>query len=499
MHPADSPVSMQARLDAIDRVIAQGPYAADWNSLTAYRVPEWYQDLKFGIFIHWGVYSVPAFANEWYSRSMYVKGSPEYEHHRSTYGPQDRFGYKDFIPMFRAESFDPDAWADLFARAGARYVVPVAEHHDGFQMYRSEISHWNAYEMGPRRDVLGELSAACRARGMISGASSHRVEHYWFMGPGRDFDSDIRDPMRRGDFYWPSVREPEGMNHYDLDPAIAPTEEFMQDWLIRTCEIVDRYQPRMIYFDWWIQHKAVRPWLKKFAAYYYNRAAARGESAVINYKHDAFPFGTAVPDVERGQFADIKPYFWQTDTAICYNSWCYTEQNVYKPAEDLVRDLVDVVSKNGTFLLNVGPKADGTISPQDQAVLEAIGGWMAVHGEAIRGTRTWRISGEGPTAVTEGQFSDSVRKGFTSRDVRYTRKGDFLYVFFLAPSPDGRYCAPALGLHLDGHALFHGLTEDVFCLTTGSPADYARDEAGMHFTAAPVEGEMPVVFRLKIG
>ncbi len=280
-------------LEKIDRVIAQGPYQDTWESLSAYRVPAWYQNAKFGIFIHWGIYSVPAFGSEWYSRNMYIQGSPEYEHHIATYGKHAEFGYKDFIPMFQAEHFDPDKWAELFRKAGARYVVPVAEHHDGFQMYRSEISHWNACEMGPKRDVLGELKESCGRLGMQVGASSHRVEHWFFMGHGKEFDSDIKDPMERGDFYWPAMPE---QDHHDLYSKPEPTEEFLQDWLVRTCEIIDRYRPKILYFDWWIQHSACKPWLKKFAAYYYNRAHEWGTDAVINYKHDAFLFGTAVPD-----------------------------------------------------------------------------------------------------------------------------------------------------------------------------------------------------------
>ena len=163
---------MQPYLQKIDQVIEEGPFQATWESLSKYQVPDWYRKAKFGIFIHWGVYSVPAFGSEWYSRNMYIQGSPEYEHHIKTYGPQKEFGYKDFIPMFRAEKFDPKAWADLFADAGAKYVVPVAEHHDGFQMYQSEISHWNAYEMGPKRNVLGELKEVIEENGMTVGASS---------------------------------------------------------------------------------------------------------------------------------------------------------------------------------------------------------------------------------------------------------------------------------------------------------------------------------------
>ena len=165
---------MSPDLERIDQVVEKGPFRDDWASLSSFTVPEWFRQAKFGIFIHWGVYSVPAFDSEWYPRNMYIQDSLAYEHHLKTYGPHKAFGCKDFVPMFKAEHFDPDAWADLFRRAGAQYVVPVAEHHDGFQMYRSGISHWNAYEMGPHRDVLGELKTSCEKAGLRIGASSHR-------------------------------------------------------------------------------------------------------------------------------------------------------------------------------------------------------------------------------------------------------------------------------------------------------------------------------------
>ena len=234
---------MKPYLAQIDRVIAQGPYTDTWESLGSFQVPQWYQNAKFGIFIHWGVYSVPSFGSEWYSRNMYIQGSREFEHHVKPYGPHTEFGYKDFIPMFKAEKFSSEEWAELFKKAGARYVVPVAEHHDGFQMYRSEVSHWNAYEMGPQRDVLGELKESFEKRGMTLGASSHRVEHWFFMGHGKQFDSDIKDPMERGDFYWPAMPE---QHHHNLYSEPTPTEEYLQDWLVRTCEIIDRYRPKLI-------------------------------------------------------------------------------------------------------------------------------------------------------------------------------------------------------------------------------------------------------------
>lgn len=482
-------------LEQIDACIARGPYADTWASLSHYRAPDWYRRLKFGIFIHWGVYSVPAFGNEWYPRNMYIQGSPEFRHHVETYGPHKSFGYKDFIPLFRAERFDPEAWASLFARAGARYVVPVAEHHDGFQMYKSELSHWNAFEMGPRRDVLGELSAACLARGLVMGASSHRIEHWFFLGHGREFDSDIREPLAKGDLYWPSMPEPEW---HDLNGRPAPSREFMEDWLLRTCELIDRYRPGILYFDWWIEHSAAKPWIKKLAAWYYNQAAARGEEVVINYKHDAFLFGAAVPDVERGQFADIKPYVWQTDTSVARNSWGHTEGNDYKSAEELIWNLVDVVSKNGNFLLNIGPKADGTIPEEDAEILREIGTWLEVNGEAIYDSRPWRICGEGPTRLAEGQFSDGEPMRFTERDFRFTMKDDKLYVIAMKGSESGTYCVHALGeLDASRQANFHGIIRDVRLLGTDQAVQWSRDGEGLHLRA-PLRSSKPLVFRIAL-
>ncbi|MET0693830.1 MAG: alpha-L-fucosidase, partial [Propionibacteriaceae bacterium] len=199
-------MSDQQELDRVAEVIAAGPFADSWESLAGYQPPRWFSDAKFGIFIHWGVYAVPAFGNEWYARNMYRQGTPEYEHHRATYGPQDEFGYQHFIPDFTAASYDPAGWAQLIRQAGAQFVVPVAEHHDGFAMYDSARTRWKATEMGPKRDVIGELATAARHQSLVFGASTHRAEHWWFMNGGTHFPSDVLDPGT-ADFYGPAQSE----------------------------------------------------------------------------------------------------------------------------------------------------------------------------------------------------------------------------------------------------------------------------------------------------
>ncbi len=481
--------------EEIERVIKTGRFQDNWDSLSGYELPEWYRKAKFGIFIHWGIYSVPAFSSEWYSRNMYIQGSKEFEHHVKTYGEHKDFGYKDFIPMFKAEKFDAGEWADLFKASGAKYVVPVAEHHDGFQMYKSEISHYNAAEMGPEKDVLGDLKTALEKEEIVLGASSHRIEHWFFMSHGKEFDSDVKEPLVCGDFYWPSMPEPD---HHDLFSA-PPTEEFLNDWLLRTCEIVDRYRPKIIYFDWWIQHSAAKPYLKKFAAYYYNRAIEWGEQVVINYKHDAFMFGCAVVDIERGQFAEQKPYFWQTDTAVALNSWGYTENNSYKKARDIICDLIDIVSKNGCLLLNIGPRADGSIPEEDKAILREIGDWLKINGEGIYDSKLWRISGEGPTQIEEGQFTDSKEKVFTKEDIRFTVRGSYLYAYVLKFPKDGKISIHALGeKNASKLPNFHGVIKDISILGYEEKPQWIREEEALYINTQTVASDKPVAFKILI-
>ncbi|MGB8215101.1 MAG: alpha-L-fucosidase [Anaerolineales bacterium] len=473
-------------LENVEKCISAGPFRADWDSLSAFQIPAWYQDGKFGIFIHWGVYSVPAFGSEWYPRNMYQQGTPEFDHHIATYGPQRKFGYKDFIPLFKADKFDPRFWADLFQKAGARFVVPVAEHHDGFQMYDSALSSWNAARMGPKRDVIGELAGAVREKGLVFGYSNHRAEHFFFFDGGLKFDSDVNDPGA-ADFYGPPHPAPRELS--DLEDA-RPTKEHMEDWLARNCELVEKYQPQLVWFDWWIQNLAFKPYLKKFAAYYYNQAATWNKEVAINYKFQAFEKGTAVFDVERGQLADIAPYFWQTDTSISKNSWGYIHGQDYKSAEAILCDLIDIVSKNGALLLNIGPRSDGTIPEPEQAILEEIGKWLSINGEAVYGTRPWQVFGEGPTEVVAGSFNDTKRTPFTGEDIRFTKNGDTLYATVLKWPESGHVLVKSL---VAGHAQI----AKVDLLGNPSQLKWNLSNKGLEIDLTNCEpSQYPVTFRI---
>ncbi len=421
-----------------------GPFRPDWASLQGHKTPQWYADAKFGIFIHWGVYSLPAFGSEWYSRDMYVQGSPEYAHHIATYGPQTKFGYKDFIPKFTAEHFDPAAWMTLFREAGARYVVPVAEHHDGFSMYDTRLSDYSAVRMGPRRDIVGAVKAAAETHNLHFCLSSHRAEHDWFFDAGRKFPSDVSDPANAG-LYGPAQWRMSGANSDDLFSDYTYVSQFwLDDWLARQAELVDRYRPELIYFDWWIGQPSFRNTLPAFLAYYYNAAARDGGSAIVNYKLGEFADGAGILDIERGQAAAIARNVWQTCTSISDKSWGYIENDTYKSVEQIVHLLADVVSKNGNLLLNVGPRGDGRIPDAASDTLRAVGAWLAVNGEAIYGTRPWAVFGEGPTEIANGSFAESKAKPYTSRDFRFTTRDGLLYAIQMAWPDDGKATITAI-------------------------------------------------------
>jgi alpha-L-fucosidase len=461
----------KAILDRVAKAADQGPFRSDWTSLEKYRSPAWYDDAKFGIFIHWGVYSVPAFGSEWYSRNMYQQGSKEFAHHVATYGPQSKFGYKDFVPMFKAEHFDPKAWAQLFHDAGARYVVPVAEHHDGFAMYDSALSDWTAVKKGPKRDVIGELERAVRGQGMRFGVSSHRAEHDWFFDGGRRFDSDVNDP-RNAELYGPAVAHLGTGDDQNLaEDWTYVSQAWLDDWLARTAELTDKYHPDLIYFDWWIGHPTFRNTLPTFLSYYYNEGATR-DGVVVNYKLGDFPEGAGTLDIERGQLRGIHATHWQTDTSISNDSWGYIEHDTYKSPTFIIHLLADVVSKNGNLMLNVGPRADGTIPQGAQDTLRSIGRWLKANGEAIYGSKPWRTFGEGPTEVAAGTFQDTKTKPYTAEDFRFTTHGGKLY-------------AIELGWPGKAEATIHSITPEdkvtrVESVADGRSLSFTQDAGGLH-------------------
>lgn len=468
---------------------AMGPFRPDWISLAHYRAPAWFGAAKFGIFIHWGVYAMPAFANEWYPRNMYDGTTREHAHHLDAYGGFTQRGYKDFIAGFKAQPWDPAAWARLFRQAGARYVVQVAEHSDGFAMYDSHLSRWTAAQMGPKRDVVAALEKAVRAEGLRFGLSSHRAEHDWFFDRGRELASDVNDPTY-ADFYGPAV--PHFLQNGDQDlqqdwTYVSPA--YVDDWLARTAELEAYYRPDLIYLDWWVGHPAFRGALAEFLAYYYNRGSRRG-GVVLNYKLHTLPNGGGVLDVERGQLDSIRPTPWQTDTTISNGSWGYVEHDTYRSAASIIQLLADVASKNGNLLLDIGPRPDGSIVPQEQVVLREIGQWLATNGAAIYDSRPWRVYGEGPTVPAAGAFKEQLARPYTASDFRFTRNKDMLY-------------AVELGWPDDGTVLIHSITpadrvQDVRLLGSPTPVRWQSTGQGLvlHVGARPA-GPAAFVFAIR--
>jgi len=299
---------------------------------------------------------------------------------------------------------------------------------------------------------------------MIFGLSSHRAEHWWFFDGGRAFASDVANPANE-DFYGPAQPK-----------TSQPDKAYLDNWLARTCELVAKYSPQIVWFDWWIEEPAFAPYLKKFASYYYNWAKQQGTSVAINYKNQAYPPDAAVYDVERGQLKSIRPILWQTDTAVSKNSWGYIADHDYKPVTSIIHDLVDIVSKNGVLLLNIGPKPDGTIPEPEQEMLREMGRWLAINGEAIYGTRPWKRFGEGPTEIVEGTFMDVKRAAFTAQDIRFTAREDIIYAIVLGQPADGKAKITSLA---EGVAVAPEKIAAIELLGTGAALKWSRDREAL--------------------
>ena len=382
------------------------------------------RDAKFGIYTHWGVYSVPACGpnGTWYPYNMYREGAEQYEYHVRTYGPPSEFGYKDFIPMFKAEKFDPDEWAGLFKKAGAQFAGPVGEHHDGFAMWDSEFTEWNAARIGPKRDVVGELERAMRGQNMRFMVALHHAENWWFFPHWRE-EFDTSDPRYVG-LYGP-LHNREWAKH---KPAAESRD---REWELQdkpSKDFLDKYQPEMLWFDFGLRF-VQEQYKKEFLAYYYNKAEEWGKEVVVTYKHHDLAPGAGVVDLELGRMGELTYHDWITDTSVDdQGAWGYVQDAGYKSVTTLVHNLVDNVSKNGYLLLNVGPKPNGEIPEPAKECLLGIGKWLEVNGEAIYDTTAWMVYGEGPTQMKKtGYFSERQEVAYTASDIRFTTKGNVLY------------------------------------------------------------------------
>ncbi len=425
-----------------------GPYEASFESLRQFRCPDWFRDAKFGIWSHWGAQSVPR-QGDWYARNMYIPGTAAYRHHWRTYGHPSKSGYKDIVTRWKAERFDPDALADLYARAGARYLVAQAVHHDHFLNYPSAIHRWNAGAMGPGKDVVGLWHDAARARGLRFGITEHLGATYTWMARSKDADTvgpyagvpyDGNDPEFE-DLYLPGpVGRDRSTGNAVQEPWYASDPWWHRRWLDLATEMIDRYRPDLFYSDGPLPFGdgAFEPGLRA-VAHLYNTSATGHDGdnqAVYNQKGrgpDLEAIG--VLDVERSQEPDVRPDVWQTDT--CVGHWFYDDRAEYKTPGHVIEMLIDIVAKNGNLLLNIPQLPDGTIDEECTFLLEELAGWIAVCGEGIHGTRPFRVSGEGPSQVAiDGFREDAVP--WTAEDYRFTTRDRTLYAFQMRWPADGR-------------------------------------------------------------
>jgi alpha-L-fucosidase len=391
-------------------------YTASWSSVDQHPpAPEWFQDAKFGIYFHWGVFSVPAYSNEWYPRRMYIGGDACNSHHIATYGDPSAWPYHNFIngandrsgaftqfaPKLKSAggNFDPNEWAQLFADAGARFAGPVAEHHDGFSMWNSTANEWNSAAKGPRLDLLRLHADAIRAKGLKLLVAMHHAYH--FTG------------------YYDHVPAQSTTTLKKLYGQLGSTAE-NQLWYDKLKEVVDGYQPDILWQDFNLTAVDEAQRLK-FLAYYYNQAVAWNKDVVATYK-DGLDNKGEVFDFERGGPAGIQTPYWLTDDSISSSSWCYTVGIGYYSLPAMLHSLIDRVSKNGNMLLNIAPMADGTIPSGQRTILLGIGDYLKRFGESIYATRAWTAFGEGPTQMGGGSFT-TPRAG-TNTDIRFTRSKD---------------------------------------------------------------------------
>jgi alpha-L-fucosidase len=461
-----------------------GPFQPTWASLKAsYQVPQWFIGAKFGLFMHWGLYSIPAHHNEWYEKHMYSDG-PIGRWHVEHYGPQDKFGYKDFIPMFTVSNWDPNAWAELFKQSGAKFVIPTAEHHDNFALWDSAVTPFNAMNMGPHRDLIGELAAAVRKQGLKFGVSNHGMENFQFINPPAAMAEKMK--AEHADLY-----DPKWADFYNVaDRSETACERFLTNWFARNVELIDKYRPDILWFDNGVDQRFLDPLKLRIAAYYYNRANAWGKQVSLSTKKAAYAPSNnntetigSILDFEKigpRSPAGIRTGEWLVDQPIG-STWGYTSDEHFSEPGAIINYLADTVSKNGTLLLNLSPKADGTFPQPITDTLLAVGRWLRVNGEAIYDTHNWVKFGEGSA------------RGSTGLNIRFTVKDQFLYAIILGKWPGQQAVITSLGTA--GSPA--GEIKTVTLLGCPNHLAFTRDESGLT-VKLPAEPPCKYAYVLKI-
>ena len=433
----------------------QGPYAPTWESLLHYECPQWYRDAKFGIWNHWSPQCVPE-DGDWYARNMYIQGgtkygveTEQYDYQLAHYGHPSRFGYKDLCAQWTLLNWQPDELMDLYVRTGAKLFLALANHHDGFDAWKSVHHPWNAHNIGPHRDVIGTWAQAARRRGLRFGVTVHQARNWWWFqtahgadrsGPYAGIPYDGHLTLAHGRGQWWEGYDPQqlyGPKHpFDALPDVSYVKNFYD----RTRDLIDQHEPDLLYFD--------NPLLPlgwggmNLGAYYYTRSLARHGGSVDGVitvkKVPARLEKSVVADIERGLSARIRTYPWQSET--CLGNWHYLRALYDQPGEfggymhprEVVHWLIDTVSKNGTFILNVPGKPDGTIDAKERLILHKIGAWLAVNGEAIYATRPWTVYGEGPSVIHPGSFQGKSVQQLSAVDIRFTRNKAATVVYAIA-------------------------------------------------------------------
>jgi alpha-L-fucosidase len=458
---------------AADRNIAAGPFQPTWESLEQnYHCPDWFRDAKFGIWAHWTAQCVPE-RGDWYARKMYLPGDPDYKDHLQRYGHPSEFGFKDIDNLWHAENWDPEKLMQLYKAAGAKYFVALANHHDNFDCYDSKYHDWNSVRVGPHKDIVGTWAKVARENGLRFGVSNHSAHAWhWFQvaygydpdGPmaGVRYDGFLTKADGKGK-WWEGLDPQElytGQNMV-LPAGLTTAQEvnawheqndrkwteepppdnpgFVNSWFLRCQDLIDKYHPDLIYFDD-TELPLGQTGLDITAHYYNANSAWHGgnlEAVLTAKKLQPAHRAAVVEDYERGFSDTIQPEPWQTCS--CIGQWHYNrtlfEHHSYKNVGQVLRMLVDIVSKNGNLLLSIPVRGDGTIDDDEVAFLHGMADWMAINGEGIFGSRPWKVFGEGPTQISGGMFNEGKVK-YTAADLRFTTKDGALYVFALGVPTD---------------------------------------------------------------